>query len=157
MTHNDGSRVFSRMRRYGLAVSLAAFAFTTATASGGPLQTGEAAAKRTSTASRKPGIDIMLTSKPSPPKTGDNTFEVMLTGADGKPITDADVTALLYMAAMPSMGMPAMKSTVTLKHQKDGLYVGAGQVMMAGKWDVTVRVKRAGKPIGSKKFPITAQ
>ena len=27
----------------------------------------------------------------------------------------------------------------------------------AGKWDVTVMVKRAGKEIGSKKFPITAK
>jgi hypothetical protein len=29
--------------------------------------------------------------------------------------------------------------------------------MMAGKWDVTVMVKRGGKEIGSKKFPVTAQ
>jgi hypothetical protein len=37
------------------------------------------------------------------------------------------------------------------------MYIGTGQVMMAGKWDVTVMVKRAGKEIGSKKFPVTAQ
>jgi hypothetical protein len=29
--------------------------------------------------------------------------------------------------------------------------------MMAGKWDVTVMVKRAGKEIASKRFPVTAQ
>jgi len=29
--------------------------------------------------------------------------------------------------------------------------------MIAGKWDVTVTVKRAGKEIGSRKFPIAAQ
>jgi hypothetical protein len=29
--------------------------------------------------------------------------------------------------------------------------------MMAGKWDATVMVKRAGKELGSKKFPITAK
>ena len=50
-----------------------------------------------------------------------------------------------------------MKNNVKLKHQKEGRYVGTGQVMMAGKWDVTVMVKRAGKEIGSKKFPVTAQ
>ena len=58
----------------------------------------------------------------------------------------------------PKMGaMPEMKNNVTLKHQKEGTYVGTGQVMMAGTWDVTVMVKRAGKEIGSKKFPVTAQ
>jgi hypothetical protein len=29
--------------------------------------------------------------------------------------------------------------------------------MMAGKWDVTVTVKRSGRDLGSKKFPITAR
>jgi hypothetical protein len=53
--------------------------------------------------------------------------------------------------------MPEMKNTVALKHQKAGAYSGTGQVMMAGKWDATVVVKRGGKEIGSKKFPITAQ
>ena len=35
--------------------------------------------------------------------------------------------------------------------------VQPGQVVMAGQWDVTVTVKRAGKEIGSRKFPIAAQ
>ena len=107
------------------------------------------------TAGKKPTVDIMLTSKPNPPKTGENTFEVMVKDASGKPITDAEVTAMFYMAKMGNM--PEMKNNVTLKHQKDGTYVGTGQVMIAGKWDVTVSVKRAGKEIGSKKFPVTAQ
>lgn len=105
--------------------------------------------------SEKPSVDITLTSKPSPPKTGDNTFEVVVKDAAGKPITDGEVSALFYMGKMGNM--PEMKNTVTLKHQKDGRYAGTGQVMMAGKWDVTVTVKRAGKEVGSKKFPVTAQ
>jgi len=108
-------------------------------------------------AGQKPSLDITLMSKPNPPKMGDNTFEVMVKGPDGKPITDADVTVLFYMAAMPAMKMPEMKNTVALTHQKEGKYVGTGQVMMAGKWDATVTVKRAGKEIGSKKVPITAK
>ena len=120
-----------------------------------PLQI--AAASQQSAATKKPTLDIMLTSKPSPPKTGDNTFEVMVKDPAGKPITDAEVTAMFVMAAMPAMKMPEMKNNVTLKHEKEGRYVGTGQVMMAGKWDVTVMVKRAGKEIGSKRFPVTAQ
>jgi len=147
MLHISTQRVHSN-RRFGVAAAGAAIALAITIAI--PLQ---AAAQ--SAASKKPTVDIMLTSKPSPPKTGDNTFEVMVKDAAGKPITDAEVTAMFYM---PKMGaMPEMKNNVTLKHQKEGTYVGTGQVMMAGKWDVTVMVKRAGKEIGSKKFPVTAQ
>ena len=108
-------------------------------------------------AGQKSNLDIMLTSKPSPPVMGENTFEVMVKDADGKPITDGEVTVMFHMAAMPEMKMPEMKNSVTLKHQKEGRYIGTGQVTMAGKWDATVTVKRAGKEIGSKKFPITAK
>ena len=110
-----------------------------------------------SAAKEKPAVDIMLMSKPSPPTTGDNTFEVMLKGADGKPIADADVSVMFFMAAMPAMKMPEMKNTVVLKHVKDGVYSGTGKVMMAGTWDATVMVKRGGKDVASKKFPVTAK
>lgn len=133
----------------GLAIAALLVAFVLASSSVGAAQQPAAG--------QKPSLDIMLMSKPTPPKMGENTFEVMVKGPDGKPITDADVTVQFYMAAMPEMKMPEMKNTVTLKHQKDGTYVGTGQVMMAGKWDATVIVKRAGKELGSKKFPITAK
>lgn len=119
------------------------------------LAAGGGAFAQAAAAGQKPTLDIMLTSKPSPPKMGENSFEVMVKDASGKPITDAEVSAELFMARMGNM--PEMKNTVALKHQKEGRYVGSGQVMMAGKWDVTVSVKRAGKEIGSKKFPVTAQ
>ena len=102
-------------------------------------------------------LDIMLRTTPNPPKTGMNTVEVVLKDAAGKPVTDADVSALFIMPAMPAMKMPEMKSTVTLKHVKDGTYSGQGQVTMAGKWDVTVSVKRSGKEIASTKIPVTAK
>jgi hypothetical protein len=144
------SRRVRSARAFAVATAAAAIAFTIAMA----LPRHVAAAQQPA-AGKKPALDIMLTSKPSPPKMGDNTFEVMVKDAAGKPVTDAEVTAMFYMAKMGAM--PEMKNNVTLKHQKDGTYVGTGQVMMAGKWDVTVSVKRAGKEIGSKKFPVTAQ
>ena len=152
MLHTSTQRVHGR-GRFGFAAASAAIALAITIAV--PLQA--AAAAQQPAAAKKPTVDIMLTSKPSPPKTGDNTFEVMVKDTAGKPITDAEVMAMFYMAAMPAMKMPEMKNAVTLKHQKEGRYVGTGKVMMAGKWDVTVMVKRAGKEIGSKKFPVTAQ
>ena len=150
MLDTSTQRVHSK-RIFGVAAAGAAIALAITIAV--PLQAAVAAQQPA--AGKKPTVDIMLTSKPSPPKTGDNTFEVMVKDAAGKPVTDAEVTAMFYMGAMGAM--PEMKNNVTLKHQKEGRYVGTGQVMMAGKWDVTVMVKRAGKEIGSKKFPVTAQ
>ena len=138
------SRTHGRARTLVCAAALLAFAVM---ANGVTFAQAAAAQKST--------VDIMLMSKPSPPKTGENTFEVMVKDASGKPITDAEVSAEFFMAKMGNM--PEMKNTVALKHQKEGTYAGTGQVMMAGKWDVTVKVKRAGKEIGSKKFPVTAQ
>jgi nitrogen fixation protein FixH len=139
-----------KARTFGLTAAGAAIALAITVVIPHDLSAAQQAA-----ASQKPTLNIMLTSKPSPPKTGDNTFEVMVKDAAGKPVTDAEVTAMFYMAKMGNM--PEMKNNVTLKHQKEGTYVGTGQVMMAGKWDVTVSVKRSGKEIGSKKFPVTAQ
>jgi hypothetical protein len=141
------SNLYTRVytRPLALAAVLAIFA----------ISSGTAAAQTAAT--KKPAVDIMLMSKPSPPKMGENTFDVMVKGPDGKPITDADVSVMLFMAAMPAIKMPEMKNTVTLKHIKDGTYSGMGQVMMAGKWDATVVVKRSGKELGSKKVAITAK
>ena len=141
---NSRTLIQTRARILFALASLVAFGFAAATASA-----------QSKPATDKPAVDIMLMSKPNPPKIGENTFEVMVKDAAGKPITDADVTALFYMG--PMKNMPEMKNSVTLKHQKNGTYTGTGQVMMAGKWDVTVSVKRAGKEIGSKKCPITAK
>lgn len=106
---------------------------------------------------QKPTLDIMLMTKPSPPVTGKNTVDVMVKDLAGKPVTDGEVTVTFFMAAMPSMKMPEMKNAVTLKHVKEGTYSGVGQVMMAGAWDVTVAVKRGGKEIGSRTFPVNAK
>ena len=149
MLHTSTQRAHKK-GTFGLAAGAAAIALAITMAGASHVVAAQKPA-----ASKKPTLDIMLTSKPSPPKTGDNTFEVMVKDPAGKPITDAEVTAMFHMAAMGAM--PEMKNNVALKHQKEGRYVGTGQVMMAGKWDVTVMVKRAGKEIGSKKFPVAAQ
>jgi hypothetical protein len=105
----------------------------------------------------KPGrLNIMLM-RPTAVKTGDNQLEVMVTGSDGKPVSDADVSVVFVMPAMPAMKMAEMRNEVTLKPAAAGTYTGTGQVMMAGKWNVTVRVKRAGKEIGQKKLTLTAK
>ena len=91
------------------------------------------------------GTQITFRTIPDPPKTGDNQLEVTVKDAGGKPIDEAEVTVQFFMPAMPTMNMPAMRSDATLSPAGGGTYRGAGQVMMAGRWDVTVTVTRGGQ------------
>ena len=77
--------------------------------------------------------------------------------ADGTPVTDAEVAVVFFMAAMPTMNMPAMRNEARLTHAGNGVYRGTGQVMMAGRWDVTVNVQRNGLPIGSQQTSVVAR
>jgi hypothetical protein len=119
-----------------------------------PAQTGGApAATTTGTAS---GADITFKSDPESPRTGDNTFEVMVM-QDGKPVDDATVSVEFFMAAMPQMNMAEMRNKTDLKPAGNGVYRGNGQVVMAGSWDVTVMAMRNGQEIGSRKLTVTAR
>ena len=104
----------------------------------------------------KADIDIMLM-QPKEVKTGENKFEVMVKGADGKPMSGADVSVLFVMPAMPAMKMAEMRNEVKLKPSGAGMYMGPGNVMMAGTWNVTVSVKQGGKEVGQKKLTLTAK
>ena len=106
------------------------------------------------TKAKAKGLDIMLM-QPKDVKTGANQFEVMVKGEDGKPLVDADVSVVFVMPATPQMA--EMKNEVKLKATRPGTYAGSGNVMMAGKWNVTVSVKRNGKEVGQKTLALTAK
>jgi hypothetical protein len=63
----------------------------------------------------------------------------------------------LFMPAMPTMNMPAMRSETKLSAAGSGVYRGTAQVMMAGRWDATVTVVRKGQRIGRKSLPLVAR
>jgi nitrogen fixation protein FixH len=103
------------------------------------------------------GVTIDFSSEPDPPKSGDNTIEVTVRQPDGTAITDAVVTAVFSMPAMPAMNMPAMRAEAKLTHVERGRYQGMGQLAMAGTWNVTVTATRDGEPIGRRSFSIVAK
>ena len=78
-------------------------------------------------------------------------------GADGQPVADADVAVQMFMPAMPTMSMPAMRNETKLLHVGGGVYRGMGQVLMAGHWDVTVVVSKAGQQLGQKQLALAAR
>jgi RND family efflux transporter MFP subunit len=103
------------------------------------------------------GVTLEYSSDPSTPRAGSNNLRVKLTGADGAPITGAQVTVTFFMPAMPSMGMAAMRSVATLSEKGGGIYEGPGEVQMGGTWQVTVLATKAGQTIAQKQFSVTAE
>lgn len=110
-----------------------------------------------SAATSTEGVTIDFSSEPDPPTSGDNTIEVTVRQPNGTAITDAAVTAVFSMPAMPAMNMPAMRTEAKLAHVDGGRYQGMGQLAMAGTWNVTVTATRDGEPIGRRSFSIVAK
>jgi hypothetical protein len=61
------------------------------------------------------------------------------------------------MPAMPTMNMPAMRNETSVPHVGRGTYRGMGQVIMAGRWDVSVTVMRNGQQLGRRQFAVVAR
>ncbi len=104
-----------------------------------------------------PTLQIAVKTVPDPPKAGENQVVVTVTDADGQPIEGADVTVGFFMAAMPSMNMPAMKSDARLMSAGGGTYRGTVSVLMPGRWEVTVAVSKDGRRLGSKQTSVVAR
>src|SRR5271169_684184 len=100
--------------------------------------------------------NIDFTTDPSPPRKGSNTFRVKLTDSSGKPIAGAQVTVTFFMAAMPAMGMAAMKTTSTLSDKSNGLYEGTGELGSGGTWQVTVTTQQNGQTLATKQMNVSA-
>jgi RND family efflux transporter MFP subunit len=97
-----------------------------------------------------------LTTEPDPPHKGSNVFRVKLNDAGGSAISGADVNITFFMAAMPAMGMAAMRTAVTLSDRGNGLYEGSGELESGGTWQVTILAKKNGQVIASKQLSVNA-
>jgi len=148
------------MKRMSIAMAFTATLAVLLTACGGQpsSESSDSAAPSPAAQAGAPGQNAELTfrSEPDPPRTGENTLEVMVM-SDGQPVTDAEVTVEFFMPAMPAMNMAEMRNTVPLTHGGGGMYRGAGNVMMAGNWDVTVMAMRGGQEIGRRQIAVTAK
>jgi hypothetical protein len=80
----------------------------------------------------------------------DAPFHASLTNANGKQIGDAHVIVTLVMPAMPSMGMPEMRSSFELFWNSNRqMYIGSGQAPMPGSWNVSVEARKNGAAIAT--------
>jgi Cu(I)/Ag(I) efflux system membrane fusion protein/cobalt-zinc-cadmium efflux system membrane fusion protein len=99
---------------------------------------------------------VELTTDPDPPHKGANTIRVKLTGQDGKPIAGANVSVTFFMAAMPAMGMAAMKTVINASDKGGGVYEGKGDLSSGGTWQVTIRAQQNGQTIANKQLTVNA-
>jgi hypothetical protein len=135
-----------------VAASLAMSGFAVVATATAPLVAQGATADKAS--AKKPAVDIMLM-QPKDVKAGENQFEVMVKGADGKPLTGGDVSITFVMPKTATMA--EMRNEVKLKASGPGSYMGPGNVMMAGKWTTTIMVMKDGKELGQKTVSLNAK
>jgi Cu(I)/Ag(I) efflux system membrane fusion protein/cobalt-zinc-cadmium efflux system membrane fusion protein len=103
-----------------------------------------------------PQASVELSSDPTPPKKGGNVFRVKVTDASGSPVAGAQVNVTFFMAAMPAMGMAAMRTSVDLSDKGSGMYEGSGELGSGGTWQVTIVAKKNGQTIASKQLSVNA-
>lgn len=101
-------------------------------------------------------VAVDFTSDPSPPHKGSNTLRVKLQSADSKPITGAEVAVTFYMAAMPAMGMAAIRKQTTLSDKGDGSYEGSFELPSGGSYQVTITAQHNGQTIAAKQLSVNA-
>lgn len=102
----------------------------------------------------KQQANVALTTDPNPPRKGSNLVRLKLTGQNGQPIIGASVMVTFYMAAMPAMGMAAMKTVVNATDKGGGMYEGKGDLGSGGTWQVTIRAQQNGQMIMNKQLTI---
>jgi len=64
----------------------------------------------------------------------------------------AQVVVTFYMAAMPAMGMAAMKAQSALSDQGNGTYLRNCRPTERGTWLVTITASKDGQPVATKQF-----
>ncbi|MGH7934294.1 MAG: efflux RND transporter periplasmic adaptor subunit [Candidatus Binataceae bacterium] len=102
-----------------------------------------------SAAAMAPVGTIEITTKPSPPHKGSNQVLITVHDSSGTSVTDANVSVVFFMSAMPAMGMSAMRVEANAKPE-NGTYAATVNLQGGGTWNVTVIATRAGKQIATR-------
>jgi YtkA-like len=97
-----------------------------------------------------------LVTNPNPPQHGKNQIRVTLKDLHGSPLSGAQVTVTFYMAAMPAMGMAAMRDQATPSDQGGGVYLGDFQLEGGGTWQVSAVATMNGRTVASKQLDLSA-
>jgi len=102
-----------------------------------------------------PQASIEFTSDPNPLVRGHNKVIVTLRDSKGAAISGAQVTLSFYMAAMPAMGMAAMRAHGTADDQRNGTYAANLELPSGGTWSLTISASKGGHPLATKQMDVS--
>lgn len=100
---------------------------------------------------------IEFSTEPSTPRKGINLYRVKLTGADGAPVTGAQVSVRSFMPAMPQMGMAAINIATPLIEKGNGMYEAQVNLDSGGTWQLTVTALKSGAVLATKQLSFNAE
>jgi Cu(I)/Ag(I) efflux system membrane fusion protein/cobalt-zinc-cadmium efflux system membrane fusion protein len=103
-----------------------------------------------------PQVNIEFTSDPNPLVRGHNKVIVTLRDSKGAPISGAQITVSFYMAAMPAMGMAAMRAQGTADDRGNGAYAASIELPSGGTWGLTIVASKGGNTIATKQLDVSA-
>jgi RND family efflux transporter MFP subunit len=98
---------------------------------------------------------IDMSTEPSPLARGKNKLHLTLKDEAGQPVSGAQVAVTLYMAAMPAMGMAALRAQATAKDQGNGTYLGDIDLQSGGTWQMTIIATKGGQTIATKQSDVS--
>ena len=110
----------------------------------------------TAAAMNAPQTNLELSTEPTPPRKGSNGVRVRLRDEKGSALAGAQVKTTFFMAAMPAMGMAAMRIPVTLSDRGNGVYEGTAELPSGGAWQVTVVAKKGEQVLASRQLSVNA-
>lgn len=125
-------------------------------AAAGAFEPPAAATDGTPDSNNVPQGKIEISSDPDPPHKGTNRLRLELAGSNGAPLSGAQVTATFFMAAMPAMGMAAMRVPVTLADQGNGRYEALTQLEHGGTWQVTIVAMKDNQTVARRQISLNA-
>jgi Cu(I)/Ag(I) efflux system membrane fusion protein/cobalt-zinc-cadmium efflux system membrane fusion protein len=102
-----------------------------------------------------PSGSIEVTTNPSPPQKGNNEVLVTVRDPSGRQVTDAQVSAVFFMPAMPAMGMSAMRVEANARPKENGVYAATVNLESGGTWSVSVTANRNGKQIAGRQLSVS--
>jgi Cu(I)/Ag(I) efflux system membrane fusion protein/cobalt-zinc-cadmium efflux system membrane fusion protein len=105
----------------------------------------------------QPVAQIVFSTDPSTPRKGTNLYRVKLTGADGVPVTGAQVSVRSSMPGMPQMGMAAINVVTPLSEKGGGIYEGQVNLESGGTWQLTVTAMKNSAALATKQLSLSAE
>ncbi|MBF6569523.1 MAG: efflux RND transporter periplasmic adaptor subunit [Candidatus Binataceae bacterium] len=103
-----------------------------------------------------PAATLEIVTIPNPPVSGRNRISARLKDSHGNPIAGAHISVTFSMAAMPAMGMAAMRVQATLTDRANGDYTGNFTLPGGGTWQVTAVATKNDETIASRQFDLSA-